>query len=248
MRYLVLSDIHSNLEALEAVLRAAAAQKYDRVLALGDLVGYGADPNAVVERMRALNPAAVVRGNHDKAAAEIGDTHDFNEVARAAAQWTQHMLTAENRQYLAALPAGPVLVDELIELCHGSPRDEDLYIFSDVEAVRALRASRRPVCFFGHTHVALAARLLEQAQAQIELPKGHPEFEIVVREGQKHLINPGSVGQPRDGDSRASYAIADVERRQILVCRVSYPIHVAQAKILAAGLPSILAHRLAMGR
>jgi predicted phosphodiesterase len=248
MRYLILSDIHGNLEALEAVLRAAAAQKYDRVLALGDFVGYGPDPNAVVDRIRGLNPSGIIRGNHDKAAAGVADADDFNAIARAAAEWTGRMLTAENRQYLAALPAGPSLVDDLVEICHGSPLDEDMYIFNDREAVRALRAARRPVCFFGHTHVALAARLVEQTRVQVELPQGRPEVEITLRADEKCLINPGSVGQPRDSDSRAGYAIADVEHGRALLCRVSYPIQVVQAKILDAGLPSALAHRLAMGR
>jgi predicted phosphodiesterase len=248
MRYLVLSDVHGNLEALEAVLRAAAAQKYDRVLALGDFVGYGPDPNAVVERIRALDPVAMIRGNHDKAAAGVGDAEDFNPIARTAAHWTGRVLTLENRRYLAALPAGPLLVDDLVEICHGSPLDEDMYIFKDREAVRALHASRRPVCLFGHTHVALVARLAEQTRVQVELPQGHPELEIAVQADQKCLVNPGSVGQPRDSDPRAAYAIADLERGQVLLCRVSYPIQIVQAKILAAGLPSALAHRLAMGR
>ena len=248
MRYLVLSDIHGNLEALDVVLRAVPAQAYERVLALGDLVGYGPDPNAVVDRVRALNPAGIVRGNHDKAASGVEDAEDFNAVARIAAAWTERALTVENRQYLAALPAGPSLVDDLIEICHGSPLDEDTYIFNERDALPALRASRRPVCFFGHTHVALAGRLLDPARVRIELPQGRPEFEIAVRADEKCLINPGSVGQPRDGDSRAAYAIADVEHGRVQLCRVSYPIQIVQAKILAAGLPSFLAHRLGMGR
>ena len=248
MRYLVLSDIHGNLEALEAVLRAVGAQQYEALLVLGDLVGYGADPNAVVERVRGLNPLVVIRGNHDRVAAGIDDAGEFNAVARSAARWTQQALTADNRDYLAALPAGPHLVDASIEICHGSPFDEDLYIFEDLDAVRALMASERPVCFFGHTHVALVVQLLERAGVQIDSPRGHPEVEVVVQAGRKYLINPGSVGQPRDGDSRAAYAIADLERRQVLLCRVSYPIQTAQGKILAAGLPPVLAHRLAMGR
>jgi len=248
MRYLVLSDIHGNLEALEAVLRAAAAQQYERVLVLGDLVGYGPDPNAVVERVRGLEPAGVIRGNHDKAAAGVEDTADFNAVARVAAQWTAQVLTPENREYLAGLPAGPQLVNGLVEICHGSPVDEDRYIFSEREASRALQASRRRACFFGHTHVALAARLLEPMRVQVEMPEGRPEFEIAVRAEGKTLINPGSVGQPRDSDARAAYALADIEGGWVRLCRVAYPIQAVQGKILAAGLPSVLAHRLAIGR
>jgi predicted phosphodiesterase len=248
MRYLVLSDIHANMDALEAVLRASAIQKYDRVLVLGDLVGYGPDPNAVIERIRLLGPAGIVRGNHDKAAAGVADTEDFNAVARDAAEWTARTLTPENRRYLADLPRGPLLVDDRVEVCHGSPLDEDLYIFDDREALRALRASRCPLCLFGHTHVAVVLRTDGQKRVRAESPQGRPELEIAVHAGEKCLINPGSVGQPRDGDSRAAYGIADLDQGQVLLHRVGYPIGIVQAKILAAGLPSALAHRLGMGR
>jgi predicted phosphodiesterase len=238
MRYLVLSDIHSNLEALEAVLHASVAQKYDGVLVLGDLVGYGADPNAVVERLRDLEPVAVVRGNHDKVAAGLDHAEDFNAMAKAAANWTREALSTRTREYLRALPAGPEIVDDVVEICHGSPLDEDLYVVGDLDAVRSMGVSRRPLCLFGHTHVALCARINSQNRLEIEAPQGHPEFEI----------NPGSVGQPRDGDSRAAYAIADLDRQTVTLYRATYPIEKAQAKILEAGLPSMLAYRLGMGR
>jgi predicted phosphodiesterase len=248
VRYLVLSDIHANLEALETVLRAAAAQKYDRVLVLGDLVGYGPDPNAVVERIRSLDPAGIVRGNHDKAAARIGDVEDFNAVARIAAEWTADTVTEPNRLYLAGLPEGPFLVDDHIEICHGSPLDEDLYIFDEREAFRALRSLRRPTCFFGHTHVATVVRAGGTQRARAETPQGRPEFTINTEAGGNCLINPGSVGQPRDGDSRAGYAVADPESGQVVLYRVAYPIAAVQAKILEKGLPPALANRLGMGR
>ncbi len=247
MRYLILSDIHSNLEALEAVLRAAA-QKYDAVLVLGDLVGYGADPNAVVERVRGLAPAAIVRGNHDKVASGLDDAEDFNPMARAAAQWTRDALTPATVEYLRDLPVGPVVVDELIEICHGSPMDEDLYIVADLDAARSIGAARSPLCLFGHTHVALMARIDGQRRLEIEAPQGHPEFETRIEPDTKYLINPGSVGQPRDGDARAAFAIVDTEKKLVTLYRVTYPMEAAQKKILAAGLPPMLAHRLAMGR
>ena len=153
MRYLVLSDIHANLEALDTVLAAAPPDSYDRVLVLGDLVGYGADPNAVIDRVRALDPLAVIRGNHDKAACGLDDGSSFNQIARFAAAWTGDALTPPNRQYLYDLPAGPVLIDEGVEICHGSPFDEDHYIFDGNDARRALDASRRTLCLFGHTHL-----------------------------------------------------------------------------------------------
>ena len=159
MRYLVLSDIHSNLEALDAVLRASSAQRYDSVLVLGDLVGYGADPNAVVDRVRGLNLTAIVRGNHDKVAAGLDDAEDFNPMAKSAAHWTRDALTPETLQYLRDLPTGPSIVDPMIEICHGSPLDEDLYVVGDIDAARSIAVSRAPICLFGHTHVAVSARI-----------------------------------------------------------------------------------------
>ena len=248
MVYLVLSDIHSNLEALDAVLKAATAQKYNAVLVLGDLVGYGADPNAVVDRVRALKPVASVRGNHDKVAAGLDTADDFNPMAKAAANWTRETLTPATLEYLRDLPMGPKIVDADIEICHGSPLDEDLYVVADLDAARSIAVARRPLCLFGHTHVALSGRMDAQRRLEIETPDGHPEFPTPLEANVKYLINPGSVGQPRDGDARAAYVIADMERRVVTLYRVAYPIDVAQKKILDAGLPPTLAYRLGMGR
>ena len=248
MRYLVLSDIHSNLEALEAVLRASAGSRCDAVLVLGDLVGYGADPNAVVDRVRSLNPKAIVRGNHDKVAAGLDDAEDFNPMARSAAHWTRESLTQQTMQYLRDLPAGPQIVDAAIEICHGSPLDEDLYVVADIDAARSIASARTALCLFGHTHVALSARMDTQRRLEIEAPQGNPEFTTALEADSKYLINPGSVGQPRDGDSRAAYAIADLDRKTVTLHRVAYPIEIAQKKILDAGLPQMLAYRLGMGR
>src|SRR4030095_5930030 len=151
MRYLVISDIHANLEALDAVL--AVATDYDHALVLGDFVGYGADPNAVIDRVLSLPSATFIRGNHDKVGAGLEDTDGFNYLARHAITWTANALTQEHRTWLAALPKGPVVVDAMVEICHGAPFDEDVYIFDDLDAMRALRASERPLCLFGHTHV-----------------------------------------------------------------------------------------------
>ena len=248
MRYLVLSDIHSNLEALDAVLRASAAQRCDAVLVLGDLVGYGADPNAVVDRVRGLNPTAIVRGNHDKVAAGLDDAEDFNPMAKSAAHWTRDSLTPETLEYLRDLPVGPSVVDDMVEICHGSPLDEDLYVVADIDAARSISVTRTPICLFGHTHVALTARMDNQRRLDIDAPQGHPEFATSIEADSKYLINPGSVGQPRDGDARAAYAIADLDRKVVTLYRVAYPIEAAQKKILDAGLPPMLAYRLGMGR
>ena len=153
MRYLILSDIHANIDALETVLAAAPADTWDRVIVLGDLVGYGAEPNAVIDRILALDPLMVIRGNHDKAACGIDDGSSFNTVARTAAHWTLGALTPANREYLRLLPQGPVVIDERIEICHGAPFDEDHYIFDADDATRALDTDTRPLCLFGHTHL-----------------------------------------------------------------------------------------------
>ena len=247
MRYLVLTDIHANLEALDACIADARTRGFDRALVLGDLVGYGADPNAVVERVVALDPLAIVRGNHDKVACGLEQAEGFNAVAKSAAFWTFDVMTPEHRAWLAALPEGPILVDDLVEICHGSPFDEDAYIFDELDAVRALKASQRPLCLFGHTHYPVSFELSADTFDSLG-PSTSAESQLVLRNGSKYLVNPGSVGQPRDGDPRAAYAIVDVAERQVTMMRVSYPLEAAQAKVVKAGLPDVLAQRLAAGR
>ena len=248
MRYLVLTDIHANLEALDACLADARARRYDRTLVLGDIVGYGANPNEVIERVHALEPAAIVRGNHDKVASGIEQADGFNTAARSAAVWTLEALTAEHRAWLAALPQGPLAVDSLIEICHGSPFDEDAYLFDDLDASEALNVSKRPLCLFGHTHASIAFEQSPTAEAVNAVSLKHPEMELVLREGFKYLLNPGSVGQPRDGDARAAYGIVDTDRRCVELVRREYAVEETQAKILKAGLPEVLAQRLGRGR
>lgn len=247
MRYLILSDIHGNLEALDATLAAAAPVGYDRTIVLGDLVGYGADPNAVIDGVRALNPEIVIRGNHDKVACGIEDPEGFNVVARNAVRWTFETLTPENRAYLTSLPAGPHIVDDLIEVCHGTPFDEDAYVFDELDALRALKAGRRPVVLFGHTHVPVAF-LLTADGLEVSGFESGDELRVPIRDDGQYLINPGSVGQPRDGDPRASFGVIDTARREVVVRRIEYPIEQAQAKVIRAGLPEVLAYRLSLGR
>jgi diadenosine tetraphosphatase ApaH/serine/threonine PP2A family protein phosphatase len=246
MRYLVLTDIHANLEAMEACVGDAAAKGYDRLLVLGDLVGYCADPNAVIARTQALKPAGIVRGNHDKVACGLEQAEGFNNVARRAAHWTYDSLTPANREWLAALPRGPVVVDDVIEICHGSPFDEDAYIFDELDAVRALKTSQRPLCLFGHTHWPVSFTLVEGRVDTIGPAGGVGSF--TLEPDSKYLLNPGSVGQPRDGDPRAAYALVDTSARRVELCRVEYPIEVTQAKVIKAGLPDVLAQRLSVGR
>ncbi|HEX5107800.1 MAG TPA: metallophosphoesterase [Vicinamibacterales bacterium] len=244
MRYLVLSDIHANLEALEAAL--AAGPTADAVLILGDLVGYGADPNAVIERVRSLPRTTMIRGNHDKVGAGIDSVRSFNHLARQAIEWTAAALTAEHRQWLAELARGPQVVDDLIEICHGAPFDEDFYIFDELDARRALSEQTRPLCLFGHTHVPAAFRFDGDFES-FGPPKG-AKFDIALNDAVRYLVNCGAVGQPRDGDARAAFGVLDTARKRLTVRRVEYDVGSAQAKIIAAGLPDVLAQRLGVGR
>jgi len=249
MRFLILSDIHANVEALEAVVAAVPAQAYEGLIVLGDLVGYGASPNEVVDRVFAMHPDISIRGNHDKVAAGLEPPHHFNEVAAVAALWTFQTLTPENRSRVANLRAGPVFVDEMTEICHGSPIDEDMYVFDPSDALRALEASERPVCFFGHTHNAVAFVLEGNRLDAIAPPLGATDATVIKLDAhRKYLINPGSVGQPRDGDPRAAYAMYDTDRKEVRLSRVAYRVDLAQQKITAAGLPDSLARRLGVGR
>ena len=245
MRYLILADIHANLDALEAVLAAASA--WDHALVLGDLVGYGAAPNEVVDRIRALNPIAIIRGNHDKAACGLEDGSNFNQVARVAATWTADTLTPQNRDYLRDLPPGPEAIDDYVEICHGSPFDEDHYIFDADDALQALAVVGRPLCLFGHTHLPIVFHY-ENELFDGFVPESDQETTIALRPVARYLVNPGSVGQPRDGDARAAYAIYDSGDLSLKLYRVDYPVDAAQRRILSAGLPASLANRLAVGR
>ena len=247
MRYLVITDIHGNLEALDACLADARAHTYDSTLVLGDLVGYGPDPNTVVERVQALAPVAIVRGNHDKVACGLEQAEGFNSVAKSAAKWTLETLQPAHREWLAALPEGPTAVDDLVQICHGSPFDEDAYIFDELDAVRAVKVATRPLCLFGHTHYPVTFELSADGFDSVG-SAAMPLTQVQMKPGSKYLINPGSVGQPRDGDPRAAYAIVDTTQRLVELYRVRYAVAQTQAKIIKAGLPEVLAQRLAVGR
>jgi diadenosine tetraphosphatase ApaH/serine/threonine PP2A family protein phosphatase len=246
VQYLIVSDIHANLQALEAVL--AAASSWDRLLVLGDLVGYGAQPNEVVDRVRALAPHAIVRGNHDKVAAGLEGSDTFNPAAQRAAVWTQSVLTEENASYLRALPMGPMTVDERMEVCHGSPVDEDAYIFGEGDVAEALVRARRPLCFFGPTHYPMAVALPPDGEHDMLRQGGGDHPPVGVGRGERLLVNPGAVGQPRDGDPRAAFAMFDSDSGEVRLARVIYPVQEAHDRIIEAGLPRVLAQRLLVGR
>jgi diadenosine tetraphosphatase ApaH/serine/threonine PP2A family protein phosphatase len=226
---------------------AHADGRWDRALILGDLVGYGAEPDAAIDRVKALDPEMAIRGNHDKVACGIDDGSEFNHVARQAALWTRRQLTPEHADYLRALPMGPIQIDALTEICHGAPFDEDHYVLDGGDAAMALRAAERPLCLYGHTHLPAIYKVVEEL---LDGEAADPNREVVVRlqRGARYLVNVGSVGQPRDGDPRAAYGILDDEARELRLFRVPYPVEEAQRKIVAARLPVSLANRLALGR
>jgi predicted phosphodiesterase len=247
MRFLVLSDVHANATALAAVL-AATQGRWERCVCLGDLVGYGPDPNEVVECLRGLADMAI-RGNHDKAASGLKPMEDFNPVARAAAEWTRRQLRPDSLQYLTALPAGPLTIDGLA-LVHGAVRDEDEYVFASAQALDGLLASPSDVTFFGHTHFQGGFSYREERLEVIHLrPQPGTGFAALrLESGTRYLLNPGSIGQPRDGDARAAFAIADLDHDVVEFWRVPYDIIAVQTRMREAGAAGPLIARLAAGR
>lgn len=243
MRYLILSDLHANWEALEAVLRDAGGE-YDRIVCCGDIVGYGADPNRVTDWVR-QNVPVVVRGNHDRACVGLEDLQWFNPVARRAAEWTQKELTPDNLQYLRDLERGPRDVNGMT-LVHGSPTDEDEYVITVSDASQLWPYLPSPLTFFGHTHLQGGFQFVRKKVRAI-LKKTASHETITVEPDSWYLVNPGSVGQPRDGDSSAAWALYDTSQRSLTYRRSSYDIATAQSKIAGAGLPAVLASRLARG-
>ena len=241
-RILLVSDIHANLAALEAVLQDAWSRKPpERVWSLGDAIGYGPQPNECLQRLRELGAVAVV-GNHELAALGSLPLEHFNPHARAAAEWTASLLTRESREYAESLPRKTV--DGDFTLVHGSPRDPvwEYLDSTDVAAVN-LPFLETPHCVNGHTHVPVVLPALGKDEDTVE-----PKHEQVVelQEG-RWFINPGSVGQPRDGDPRASYAILDDSASMVSYYRVEYSVGDTQAMMKQAGLPEILWQRLSYG-
>src|ERR1700686_645133 len=249
MRLLVLTDIHANLSALEASLTAAEGS-WQRLVCLGDIVGYGPDPNEVTSRIRELG-AVTIRGNHDKAVAELMSTDDFNPVAKAAVNWTRSQLSNENLGWLAGLPQGP-LETEGVVLVHGAFQDEDEYVFTPAQALEGLLDSTAMITFFGHTHhqggfsYENSSNTLEVLNIKPRLTEMFAPLRTEPR--NRYLLNPGSIGQPRDSDPRAGFAIADLEHHIVEFWRVPYDIPAVQERMRAAHLPEPLVQRLSLGR
>ncbi len=246
MRALVLSDIHGNVHALRAVL--AEAGGFDQLWNLGDAVGYGANPNEVIEILRE-RAAVNVRGNHDRVCAGLTSAEGFNPVAAEAAHWTQATLSPENLAWLRALPKGPVRATAEAACAHGSPLHEDHYILSMRDAWTPLQRMETGLTFFGHTHVQ-GGFVQQGAEWEESRPVCGAEGEcrLAIAPGSRMLVNPGSVGQPRDYDPRAAFALYDSEEAVVIFRRVMYDVAGAQEAIRSHGLPERLAARLDAGR
>ena len=250
MRFLILSDVHSNWDALQAVLRHVRRKRYDRVVFLGDAVGYGASPNAVLNWLQGLGPTAtIVRGNHDRVCSGLDNGDYFNRYAREASAWTLDRLEERNLEFLRSFAEGPLDLLSNVAICHGSSFDEDAYIFSVYDAQQAFRSLPHPIIFFGHTHVPTLFTLqLEHGQTNLRARLLSGSRTVINLDSEaRYLINPGSVGQPRDRDPRAAYAIFDADNRRIYLYRVPYPAAAARRRIIQAGLPPVLGDRLLHG-
>ncbi len=245
MRYLIFTDIHGNLEAFLVFLKFAQKYKIDHYLFLGDLVGYGASPNDIIHKIRGLKPISTIRGNHDKAVCEIETVQTFNPIAASAIHWTRENILKKNLTYLERLKKGPIVINDEITICHGAPFDEDHYIFGEFDAAEAFLYITTPICFFGHTHFPFVYTEKDHF-VEGTFMTGNSN-EIKIEKGTKYLINPGSIGQPRDRNPRAACAIYDSKTKKIKFFRLEYDIGEAQRKIIEASLPPALAERLGVG-
>jgi diadenosine tetraphosphatase ApaH/serine/threonine PP2A family protein phosphatase len=215
------------------------------VISLGDFVGYGAEPNQVLDLMRTLRATKhYIRGNHDRVASGIDDGSSFNHAARSAALWTRDHLSAVNQRFVLDLTVGPLQHEDLM-LCHGSPYDEDEYLFTEHHAALVFKLFASRVIFYGHTHLPVFFSVDERGRIDGEWIRG--DAALHLDPARRYLINPGSVGQPRDRNPRASFAFYDSGRRRVKFYRVDYDVSATQRSILSAGLPKILAERLAVG-
>jgi predicted phosphodiesterase len=245
VRALVVSDLHANAEALRAVMHKVRRKKYDQVICLGDFVGYGAQPNQVLDAMRTFKSKKLyIRGNHDRVAAGLDDAEGFNHAAKYAALWTRERLSPPNRNFLRNLPLGPIFHDGVL-MCHGSPHDEDEYVFNEYHAAQVMAVHEAPIILYGHTHLPVIFSMDDRGR--VHGASIRDDITIRLNKKLRYLINPGSVGQPRDRNPEASFAIIDTGKMTVQFFRVAYDVAKTQQSILKAGLPRILADRLAVG-
>lgn len=245
MRYIIISDIHSNLEALIIFIELLSKFKIDKFICLGDIVGYNCNPNECVKIISSMNNVRVIRGNHDRAVVKR-EYYDFSEYARISVEWTIRNLTSESYSFLYSLESGPKIIDDSFAICHGSLIDEDRYIFSRQyarEDFEWLKEHNIKLAFFGHTHIQVAYSCNMYDKIEVINSK-----KIKLQDEFSYLINPGSIGQPRDGNPLASFAIYDTEEETVEIIRYEYNIEETQRKILKNHLPEFLAVRLMFGK
>ncbi len=266
MKYAVLSDIHGNLDAFQAVLKKCSELGAEQYVCLGDTVGYGADPAECLSLLRSLNPIANVKGNHDEFASNNDEVMEgFNDHARAAVLWTKAQLNQEEREYLAALPFRTTPRGTNFTVVHATLDSPDAwgYIFDPYHAEDNFQYQFTPICFCGHSHVPLVfckkpvifrtgnpiEDVPEWAGRKVTLDEALQETSAVlqIQPGYKYLINVGSVGQPRNRDPRASFAVYDSDEKTVTRYAIPYDVAAAQEKIRRAGLPERLAARLEIG-
>ena len=250
MRALVISDIHANRAALEAVLEDAEQIGFDVVWCLGDIVGYGPEPDWCVSQIRLLGAAVglkAVVGNHDWAVLERMEVDDFNPEAARTVLWTRKNLSDESLAWLGDLPKDPIVEEERFTLAHGSPRDSVWeYILDPFSAGENFRDEQFTFCLVGHTHVPVLY-VLQDGESTVRVRQPVSGKVLRLPDRGRAILNPGSVGQPRDGDPRAAYAILDTVEATWLPRRVVYPIEITQAHMREAGLPERLITRLSFG-
>lgn len=240
MRFAILSDLHANLEATEAVLADAHEHDCTHFICLGDVVGYNANPHECLEIVQKMQ-CPVVKGNHDEQATLTESSRGFNALAEAAINWTRAHLTNEDKEWLRALPLTQQVHDFTIVHATLDAPDQWGYVFNSLDAVASFAYQETTVCFFGHTHVA-GAFVRDDGVKKMKIDR------LPIEETKKYFINVGSVGQPRDGDWRAAYCIYHVEKNVVEQRRIKYDLATAQKKIIQAGLPHLLADRLELGR
>ncbi|MDI6840358.1 MAG: metallophosphoesterase family protein [bacterium] len=241
MLYGIISDIHSNLEALLVVSKELKRRQIRHIICLGDIVGYGANPNECCEVIDELTDF-VILGNHDAGSIGLTDLSYFNEGAKSACIWTSKVLTQKNREWLKSLPI--TLKNEGDLIVHSAPSNPKAwnYILSEEDAVYEFSTFEENICFVGHSHVPITFVKEDSQYRTIQ------DYRFKLVPSYRYIINPGGVGQPRDDDPRASFAIYDKDKNEIEIIKVPYDIKSAQQKIIAAGLPKWLAVRLALGR
>jgi len=248
VKHLIFSDIHSNWEAFQSFLKKARRLKPDTYVFLGDAVGYGANPNEVVEALAALPNLVAVMGNHDKVALGLETSMLFNPVAAEALDWTKKKLNEFSLNFLKSMKRGPLRLKEGVCICHGAPFDEDYYIFTPADALEAVEFSGERICFFGHTHVPAVYEFPpEKDFVAIYHPLEEGRTHIKLKKDFLYAVNPGSIGQPRDRNPRGTFLIYDDQEEAVKFYRFSYPAEKAKRRIVKEGLPEVLGERLLEG-